>query len=195
MPFACTVGIPDPSRSVEHSVPWSLVCRDGRRLARVPGLVSDRSWGDAGDPLERVAKGRLRAVAELRGELADGDRGTGQGSAAGSELPHLGDPDHGQAGRVRGREVDLRADAPVVIAGRVVEDLPYRPPARLLVDDQEGRAAGVGAGADLVVLGEVRLDGLRPGVGVPAGLGIQLAQLLVPAQGRKLDPAEQRVAD
>src|SRR5215468_8792712 len=73
MPFACTVGIPDPSRSVEHSVPWSLVCRDGRRLARVRGWVSDRSWGDAGDPPERVAEGRLRAVAELRGELADGD--------------------------------------------------------------------------------------------------------------------------
>src|SRR5215470_13277168 len=74
MPFACTVGIPDPSRSVEHSVPWSLVCRDGRRLARVRGSVSDHSWGDAGDPLERVAEGRLRAVAELRGELVDGDR-------------------------------------------------------------------------------------------------------------------------
>src|SRR5215471_6398920 len=87
----------------------------------------------------------------------------------GLELADVGDPDDGRAGRVRGGQVHLGADAPVVIAGRVVEDLPHRPPAGLLVDDQQGRAAGIGPGADLVVLREIRLDGLLPRTGARPG--------------------------
>ena len=60
---------------------------------------------------------------------------------------------------------------------------------------EQGRAAGVGAGANLVVLVEVRVQRVEPGVGVPAVVGIELAQLLVVAQRGQLDPAEQRVAD
>src|SRR5215831_11464106 len=110
------------------------------------------------------------------------------------ELPDVGDPQHGRARRVRGREVDLGADPPVVVARRVVEDLPHRPAAGLLVDDEHGRTAGVGSGADLVVLGEVGLEGLLPGLRVPAGPAVQLAELLVALQGGKLDAPEQRVA-
>src|SRR5262252_2664284 len=91
----------------------------------------------------------------------------------GLNLAHIGDPDDGRARCVRGGEVHLGADAPVVIAGRVVEDLPYRPPAGLLVDDQQGRAAGIGPGTDLVVFGEIRLDDLLPRIAIPPGLGIQ----------------------
>src|ERR1022692_694198 len=91
-------------------------------------------------------------------------------------------------------QVDLGADAPVVIAGRVVEDLAYRPAVRLGIDDQHRGPAGVGAGADLVMLGKVRLQRPGPGLGVPAGLGVQRAELGVAAQRGKLDPAEQGVA-
>src|SRR6266540_70000 len=41
---------------------------------RMLGSVSDRAWGDPDDPLERMAEGRLGAVAELRGKFADGGR-------------------------------------------------------------------------------------------------------------------------
>ena len=71
--------------------------------------------------------------------------------------------DDGRAGLVGGGQVDLGADAPVVVAGRVVEDLPDRPrvpAARSIM--QQRRAAGVRAGADLVVLVEVRRRAPRP---------------------------------
>ena len=45
-----------------------------------------------------------------------------------SERADVGDPHHRRARLVGGGEVDLGADAPVVVAGRVVEDLPDRPP-------------------------------------------------------------------
>ena len=41
---------------------------------RVLGSVPDRARGDTDDPLESMTEGRLRAVAELGGELADGGR-------------------------------------------------------------------------------------------------------------------------
>jgi hypothetical protein len=40
----------------------------------VLGLVPDCARGDAGDPLERMAEGRLGGVARLGGELVDGGR-------------------------------------------------------------------------------------------------------------------------
>ena len=54
-----------------------------------------------------------------------------------------------------------------MVARRVVEDLPHRPAAGLLVDDQQGRTAGVGSGADFVVLGggnANRFDALPKGI-------------------------------
>src|SRR5215831_3714878 len=111
----------------------------------------------------------------------------------GSELAGLGDPQDGRAGLVRGREVDQGADAPVVVPGRIVEDLAHRPVAGVLVDDQQPGTTRVGACADLVMLIEIRLDSIGPGLGVPAGRGVQLAQLVVMAPGGKLNAAEQRV--
>ena len=55
--------------------------------------------------------------------------------------------------------------------------------------------AGVGAGADVVVLGEVRLQRLRPCCRVPAVLAVQLAEFVPAPQRGQLDPAEERVAD
>src|SRR5579864_9168693 len=119
---------------------------------------------------------------------------TGMLLAAWLELADVGDAEDGGAGLVGGVQVDLRAEAPVVVAGRVVEDLARRPVVPVLLDDQQRGSAGVGTGADLAVGVEVRLQCLGPGVGVPAGLGVQLAQVLVTAQGGQLDPAEQGVA-
>ena len=85
--------------------------------------------------------------------------------------------------------------APVVVALRVVEDLAHPPAAGLARRLQQRRAAGVGAGADLVVLVEVRRrsppatrSASQPGVGV------QLAQLVPAPQRGQLDPPEHRVA-
>ncbi len=48
---------------------------------------------------------------------------------SGSQFVDGGDRDDGHAGFVGGAEVDLRADSPVVVTGRIVEDLPYEPAA------------------------------------------------------------------
>src|SRR5215467_16093813 len=105
----------------------------------------------------------------------------GNWDAALLKLADVGDADHGGAGLVGGVQVDLRAEAPVVVAGRVVEDLARRPVVPMLLDDQQPGAAGVGAGGDLAVGVEVRLQRLGPGAGVPAVLDVQLAQVLVTA--------------
>ena len=47
----------------------------------------------------------------------------------------------------------------------------------------------------VVVLGAVRLHRVGPALGVPAGRGVQLAELVAAAQRGQLDPAEHRVAD
>ena len=65
-------------------------------------------------------------------------------------------------GLVGGGEVDLGGEAPVVVAGRVVEDLPGHPPPGLLVEDQQSRTARVRAGADLGVFLEVGRERLAP---------------------------------
>ena len=65
-----------------------------------------------------------------------------------------------------------------MVSGRVVEDLADLPVAGQLLDDQQSRAARVRAGAELVVLGEVRLQCLLPGLRVPAVLLVQRAQLV-----------------
>src|SRR3954470_23159166 len=82
---------------------------------------------------------------------------------------------------VGGLEVDLDVEAPVVVAGRVVQDLPYPPDAGLaLVPDDQRRAAGVRAGAELGVLGEVGLHHLAPPLGVPPGAAVELAEVVPP---------------
>src|SRR5690606_33169541 len=98
------------------------------------------------------------------------------------------------AGLVGGGQVDLGPDAPVVVAVGVVEDLPHRPGLATLLDDQHGGGAGLRAGAEMVVLVEVVLDGLPPAGGVPAVGPVQLPQFDVGAAGGQLDPAEQGVA-
>src|ERR1022692_669827 len=139
--------------------------------------------------LPRGRPGRPRAASCLTASRPDGPAAGG-----GLQLADLGYGQHGRPRLVGSPQVDLGADAPVVIAGRVVEDLAYRPAVRLGIDDEHRGPAGVGAGADLVMLGKVRLQRPGPGLGVPAGLGVQRAELGVAAQRGKLDPAEQGVA-
>ena len=64
--------------------------------------------------------------------------------------------EHRRALLVGGLQVHLDVEAPVVVACRVVQDLPHPPHAGLPIDDQQRRAAGVGADAHVVVLVEVR---------------------------------------
>ena len=68
------------------------------------------------------------------------------------------------------------------------------PGARLLVQDQQARTAGVRAGADLVVRGEIRRQRVRPRLGVEAGVRVQRAEVVPPPQRGQLHPPEQRVA-
>src|SRR5688572_95825 len=84
-----------------------------------------------------------------------------------SEAVDRQDADDGDALFGGGGEVDLGTDPPVVVTRRVVEDLPHPPDLGFLVDEQARGAPGVGAGADLVVLGEVRVER-----GGPAGVGV-----------------------
>src|SRR5882757_8621918 len=114
-----------------------------------------------------------------------------------SQLADVRQSDHRAALFVRGREVHLGGDAPAVVTGRVGEGLPHSPQTmlRLLLDLQQLGAARVGSGAEVVVLVPVRLHGVRPGIGVPTGLRVEFAELVVLLQRGQLDPAEQRVAD
>jgi hypothetical protein len=61
---------------------------------------------------------------------------------------------------IRGGQANRRGDALVVIARRVVEDLPDRLGGLALLKDQHGRPACVRPGADLVVLVVVLLEGV-----------------------------------
>src|SRR3954452_9516909 len=103
--------------------------------------------------------------------LGGGRRGCGGGGCGGvgflqlayfGEGAYVGHPDDGGADLVGGGQVDLGGDAPVVVAGRVVEDLADHPALRLRLDDDHVGAAGVGAGADLVEVVEVRLQRVGP---------------------------------
>src|ERR1700677_1813581 len=98
------------------------------------------------------------------------------------QLADVGDVDDRGAFLVGGGEVDRGRDAPVVVAGRVVEDLPDGPGGLALLDDQHPRGARVRAGADLVVLLEVVVERLRPGPGGPAVAPVEVAEVVVPAQ-------------
>src|SRR5689334_7348318 len=61
--------------------------------------------------------------------------------------PRLHEAEDGVALLVGGVQVDLDLEALVVVAGRVIEDLPHPPqPGPALVPDQQRGAAGVGAG-------------------------------------------------
>src|SRR3984885_15360802 len=108
-------------------------------------------------------------------------------------MTNVGDLEYGGAGLVRSGQVDGRADATVVVAGRVVEDLPARPRGGPSRNDQQPGAARVGAGPDRVVLLVVLGQRVLPRVSVPARSGVQVTQVVEPPQRRELDPAEQRV--
>src|SRR5690606_41706537 len=68
----------------------------------------------------------------------------------------LDDVHDGSAGVVAGGEVDESDDGPVVVIGGIVEDLTDRPAAgvleRMLVDEEQVGASGVGTDADARVL-------------------------------------------
>ncbi len=57
------------------------------------------------------------------------------------EGPYLQHPHHGRALFVAGSQVHLGADPPVVVTGRIIEDLTDHPDARLLLDLQQERSA------------------------------------------------------
>ena len=81
---------------------------------------------------------------------------------------------------VRRREVDLGGDPPSRgrRRGRRRSGAPASGPAPL-VDHAAAPGRGRRAsGADLVVLGEVAVDRLRPALGVPAGVGVELAEVV-----------------
>src|SRR5215475_119071 len=100
-----------------------------------------------------------------------------------------GDPDDCLAGLVRAGEVDLGGESPVVVAGRIVKDLPHPPYVGVsVIDDQHRRPPGVRARADLLMLVEIRFERTCPRVGVPTGLLVELAEFLPPAQRCQLDP-------
>ncbi len=67
-------------------------------------------------------------------------------------------------------QIHLHVEAPVVVARRVVQDLPHPPQAGLPVDDLQRRAPGVGACAYVVVLVEVCAADLLPALGRPPGI-------------------------
>src|ERR1700677_3868022 len=105
------------------------------------------------------------------------------------QLADVGDVDDRGAFLVGGGEVDRGRDAPVVVAGRVVEDLPDGPGGLALLDDQHRRAARVRAGAELVVLLAVAVERVRPGVRGPAVGAVEVAEVMVTAQRCEGDPA------
>ena len=94
----------------------------GARAAVAYGCLR-RSSG-AARPRATVRPGRP-SISKLGGSRRWTRGGRGRRSR------HAGDADGGRAQLVRGGQVDLGADAPVVVAGRVVEDLPDHPAARL----------------------------------------------------------------
>src|SRR4051794_15942755 len=71
-----------------------------------------------------------------------------------SEPVHVRHPDHGGSRGIGLRQVDLRRDAPVVVACRVVEYLADFPHAAFLTDDEQARAARIRSGPDVVVFVE-----------------------------------------
>ena len=72
-----------------------------------------------------------------------------------SEATHIRHPDHRCAHGVTGRQIHLRANPPVVVAGRIIEDLAHQPPTGLLFDlQQQGPPRGC-RGAHLVVFVEI----------------------------------------
>jgi hypothetical protein len=91
------------------------------------------------------------------------------------------------------REIDLGPDAPVVVAGRIVDRLLDAPEAGCRgirrVDHAEPRRARRAAGEDLVVLVVVAVEGFGP-----VDLGVEGDQRVVVLQSRELHAPEQLVA-
>src|SRR6185312_7198924 len=73
--------------------------------------------------------------------------------------------DDGRPGLVRGGEIDRRRDAPVVVAHRVIEDLAHYPRRVARSDEDEFWSACVRCDTDVIVLGEVGVERVRPRVG------------------------------
>src|SRR5450756_212502 len=103
-----------------------------------------------------------------------------------SEPPGVGHEQRDLAALVARRDVYKRQDVPVVVAGGVVEQLADGPArsvgAGVLGDDQQRGPAGVGPGAHLVVLVEVRIERVVPAVGIPSDpVGVN-----IPERGKAL---------
>ena len=96
-------------------------------------------------------------------------------------------------GLLRGRQVDLGADPPVVVARRVVDGLLDAPDTGCrgirLIDLDESRRPRRSAREDLVVLVEVGVERGRP-----VDIGVERGELVVVLQRGELDAAEQLVA-
>src|SRR5439155_11905662 len=129
--------------------------------------TSGRSRGTPASPSARTARSSCPTSARTRRARTGRARSC---RLEPGELPDVGDAQDGRAGLVRRVQVDDRADAPVVVARRIVEDLPDRRLPRLLVDHQQGGPARVRPGSDLVVRVEVALQGLLPGRSVAPAL-------------------------
>src|SRR5687767_11950071 len=140
----------------------SRVARTMRCLAAVtaterPFRRTTRDPSTPNSSCDRV--NRLRSLPTLTCSYPGPHRSTTGWTPRGLEPADFGDPQGGRAGFVGLGQVDLGGESPVVVLGRVVQNLPHPPQPRLLGDQQQRRAAGVRAHADLVVLLEVRLEG------------------------------------
>ena len=153
-----TPGTPEsrpPSPSTRESRPWSAGTPTPTASC---GSTAARAWWTASRPPGSPSRARRLLP-------------TGLDSLLRQQLqrPHRGHPDHRGALLVGRVEVDLRADPPVVVAGRVVEDLSNPPGSvallgeHVLGDDQQVRAARVRPGAELAVAVGIVLHGVGPG--------------------------------
>jgi hypothetical protein len=110
-----------------------------------------------------------------------------------SEPIEPGHRDDGSPRLVRGLEIDDGGDAPVVIAGRVVERLSHAPLTREPFDREHGAAAGISSREDFVVVAPVRVEGVGPPFGRESAVCIEFAEVVVPVEGRQLHTTEQGV--
>src|SRR5580693_4374417 len=125
--------------------------------------------------LSMTAKGLL-----LRGVVKSSRSRTGRPRSGNRlQLAHVGNAQHGRARLVAGGQVDHRVDAPVMVARRVVEDLPDGPAVETLVDDQQRGTASIRPGKNLVVHLEVRLDRVGPRGSIPPATRIQRSERIV----------------
>ena len=142
--------------SIVPAVGWIVeAIRDARR----PSPEHDRELARAARARRYPAPRRRHTVAANR--RVPRARPAFSVETADGENAHDGDSLFG-----RRREVDLGGDRPVVMSGRVVEDLPHDPESDpiggFLVDHETREAAGIRRRADRVMFGEVGVERFRP---------------------------------